>query len=224
MNSRHMMAFWLFGSCFAGSHAYAQNVATISCSGNGGALSTPIINVVYSPRAADALRPGLVWVALIPPDTSTRPYFYTLNSSWQQYQGGLFIPAARYDGGLPSSVTLAMPFPTITDGIDVMRTSTTDNWLGWTIYAGHGVLTDRAMQLVQTRRAVLESQRAEREANGTWPSDYESDDRMKWSLVMKDMDDNKKFQGLLTVPHVDCACETVFWGGGCNLINSMGGP
>ncbi len=142
------------------------------------------ITARYEP-GEDIGRAGLVWLTLVPP-TMTAPLVYTLDGSWQEYQGGLFVPAGRYDAGLPRLFTAT--------------TAVSDQYVGWTVYAGHGVLTDKARQTIAWRRQVLDAQRAQRIAAGTWHREYESDERVTWSLVQKDADDNKKFTALGIIP------------------------
>lgn len=140
-------------------------------------------------------QPGLVWVGMHNPD-KTAAYLLTLQGSWVQYDGGLLQPAGRYDGGLPAAfnVDVALPRPFASTG----------DFVGWQIYEGHGVYTKDAQDKVATRRSILNEVKPSRVAAGTWNAEYDSDDRVKWALVQKDMTDNGKYIKVLTIPYFSC--------------------
>ncbi len=193
----------LLGVLFAAASAVAQagGVVSVTCGNappgvyNNG--QAPVVNVSYSP-GVDAGAPGLFWLGVLTPDQTQGAVLTP--QGWATYQGGLYPFHARYDSGLPGSVTLSIPFPA--GGLN------TSGFVGFTIYAGHGVYTNQAQQTVSNRRAMLNGVRAQRIAAGTWQTDYDSDERMIWSLVQKNMVDNQKFGALLTVPFIDCAIPT----------------
>lgn len=190
----------------AAAQAGVSAQASITCgakpSGLGGRWSSsgvmfggaPTLNVTYSP-AADAGRPGLFWLGIL---TADRQYAFAadLNGAWMQYQGGLYPPHQRYDSGFPSSITVSLPFPT--------NSMTTSEFVGQTVYVGHGVYTADGQKMVASRRTYLNSIKAERQAQGKWQSAYDDDTQFMWSLVQRDMVDNNKWGSVLTIPFIDC--------------------
>lgn len=185
----------------AAAAAQAGGSATVTCGSapvgvhNNGQL--PVLNVSYTP-GVDAGAPGLFWFGVLSPD-QTKGAVLT-PQGWTVYEGGMYPFQARYDAGIPGTVTLTVPFPT--DG-----RFDTSGFVGYAVYAGHGVYTTQAQQTVATRRTTLNSVRAQRIAAGTWQAEYDSDDRLIWSLIQKNMVDNKKFGPVLTVPYIDCALQ-----------------
>lgn len=181
--------------------AHAGGSASVTCGNaapgvyNNG--QAPVLNVSYTP-GVDAGVPGLFWFGVLSPD-QTQGAVLT-EQGWATYQGGMYPFQARYDGGLPGTITLTIPFPPNGQG-----TLDTSGFVGYSIYAGHGAYTSQGQQTVANRRAMLNSVRAQRIAAGTWQADYDSDDRFIWSLVQKNMVDNQKFGALLAVPFIDCA-------------------
>ena len=162
-----------------------------------------VVTVRHEPDPADTGRPGLIWIALVPPSDSdnTPPVFFTLNQRWESWEGGLYVPAGRFDDGLPASFSI--------------NSLLDRQYIGWSIYSGHGVLTEQAQRIVAARRAILDAQRPKRIAAGPWSASYDSDDQMKWSLVQKDAKDNGKYKSLADVPNL--ICQT--WGYDSNSGN-----
>lgn len=144
--------------------------------------------IEYDPATSDVGSPGLIWVSMVPPgnDPSIKPVFYTLEQRWLVWDGGLYQPAGRFDQGLP--------------GVFSFTTTMAPEYYGWQVYAGHGILTEKAKQIIAYRRAFLNSQREARIAAGTWRVEYESDELPSWTLVQKDAKENQKYTALGTVP------------------------
>lgn len=163
--------------------------ALITCVG-----TTPTLTLTYSP-GADGGSPGVFYVGITDP-AQQQASFLDQTNTWQAYPGGLYIPEGVYQGGIPGSITLKAAMP----GTDY----TTSAYVGWTIYAGHGILTSDAQALVANRRSALNAVKPQRVAAGTWNPDYDSDDRFKLSLVQKNMVDAQKYMPAITVPMVDC--------------------
>ncbi|MFX1767967.1 hypothetical protein PWP93_36470 [Paraburkholderia sp. A1RI-2L] len=142
-------------------------------------------------------QPGLVWVGMHNPD-KTAAYLLNLQGGWDAYNGGLYSPAGRYDNGLPATMNLDVPLP---PGASF---GSTDAFVGWQVYEGHGVYTPLAQSQVALRRATLNALKPSRVAAGTWNPAYDSDDEIKWTLVQKDMTDNSKYADVLSIPYVNC--------------------
>ena len=151
-----------------------------------------VVTVRHEPEPADTGSPGLIWIALVPPSDAgqTPPLFFTLNQRWESWEGGLYVPAGRFDEGLPAAFSI--------------NSLVDRQYIGWSIYSGHGVLTEQAQRIVAARRAILTAQRDHRIAAGTWSTSYDTDDQMKWSLVQKDAKDNGKYGLLAEVPNLIC--------------------
>ena len=186
---------------FQAASAIAGGSATITCGNappgvyNNGQV--PQLTINYTP-GVDAGAPGLFWLGVLSPDQNSGAVM--TQQGWATYQGGLYPFQARYDNGLPGTVTLTIPFP-----VDPQSgTLSTAGFVGFSVYAGHGVYTQQAQQLVANRRAMLNSVRAQRIAAGTWQADYDTDDRFIWSVIQKNMVENNKFGALITVPFIDC--------------------
>jgi|ThiBio_inoc_biof_1041523.scaffolds.fasta_scaffold00229_32 hypothetical protein len=196
----------------AAAHAGIVAQATVTCGGNPAGYynsgGVPTLNVTYSP-AADAGNPGLFWFGLLTPDQQFANAL-DITGNWVQYLGGLYPPHKRFDAGLPGTITVSVPFPADQYGSAPTNTS---QFVGYTIYAGHGIYTQQAAQMVNDRRTYLNSVKAERQAKGTWKAAYEDDTQFMWSLVQKDMTDKTKWGAVITVPYIDCAPQDSGGGG-----------
>lgn len=185
--------------------AYASASATVTCgpSQQQGSVvgwgAVPTINVSYA-TGQDAGQPGVFWLGILTPDQQVADALDT-GQRWIQYTGGLYPPNQVFVNGLPGVVTVSIPFPSNPDGSTATDTS---QFVGYTIYAGHGVLTAQAKQQVAYRRQYLTANKARMQQDGTWSSAYETDTQFEWALVQKDMTDNKKWGAVLTVPYVSC--------------------
>jgi hypothetical protein len=181
------------------------------CVGSCGNGLPPQINISYS-TGSDAGTPGLFWLGVLSPDQTVGAVM-TLNQGWQPYQGGLYPPEARYDNGLPGTITITIPFPApmqnnngFGNAFGGMQGTTLDTsaYVGYSVYVGHGAYTSAGQALVADRRAMLISVKPQRVAAGTWQAAYDSDDQFIWSIVQKDMVTNSKYYSIITVPFVDC--------------------
>lgn len=188
----------LLGVVFAAAAAaaQAQSNATLSCS----EYNTPVITVTYTP-GVDAGNPGLFWFGVLTADQQFAEAL-DITNSWVQYLGGLYPPNQRFDNGLPGTISFSIPFPADSYGNAVTNTSA---FVGYTIYAGHGVYTADAQQKVAYRRAALNEIKPQRVAEGKWSASYDDDSNYQWSLIQKNMVDNNKFLPLLQIPFLDCA-------------------
>jgi len=167
--------------------------------------STPTINVTLN-TGADAGKPGLFWLGVLTPDQQTA-LVLPLNGRWEKYQGGLYPPQSRYDNGLPSTISLQIPVPSYDpENGQVFNSSptTTAQYIGYSVYVGHGALDSKSLKLVADRRAYLDSIREERIAQGRWSHHYDSDDQYKWALAQKDMTDSNKWGAVLSIPFINC--------------------
>lgn len=185
----------------ASAAANAGGSASITCGSappgvyNNG--QAPVIRISYTP-GVDAGVPGLFWLGVLSPDQKIGAVL--TEQGWTTYQGGLYPFQARYDNGLPGTISLTIPFP-VDAGSGSLSTS---GFVGYSVYAGHGAYTQQSQQMVANRRTMLNSVRAQRIAAGTWSAQYESDDMFIWSLIQKNMVENQKFGALITVPFIDC--------------------
>lgn len=190
----------LLGVTLAAAAAAAQagGQASITC-GNGFSGATPQLNVTYTP-GVDAGNPGLLWLGVLSPN-QTIGAVLDITNNWIAYEGGLYPPNKRFDGGIPGTVTISVPFP----GNQYGTPTNTSQYVGYSVYMGHGIYTKTAADMVASRRTFLNSIKAERQAQGTWRAEYNDDTQMMWSLVQKNMVDNNKYGSVLTIPFIDCA-------------------
>ena len=169
----------------------AANAQTIICDG-----TTPKLTMTYS-SGADAGLPGLQYLGLLSPDQGSAG-FWDLNDVGVPYTGGLAIPNRRYDNGLPATMNIVRAFP----GMDTL------GYAGWTLYVGHGAVTQQDLALVKTRRDTLNKAKPARVAAGTWNPAYDDDEHYLRALVERNMRQNNKYHAVMTIPAVDCRPST----------------
>lgn len=189
---------WLMalGIVVAMASAHAGGTATVECSRPGdttGLNAVPVLQVSYS-TGVDAGTPGLFWFGIISQDQTLGSVL--TQKGWQNYEGGLYPFQSRYDGGLLQRITLSIPFP---DGAQ-----NTGAYVGYKVYAGHGVYSYGMRQKVADRRNALNNVKPEMVAKGRWRPEFDSDDQYIWTLIQKDMVDNNKYGPIVTIPYVDC--------------------
>lgn len=177
----------------AGTGASASVTCGPGAPGGFNAGQSAYVRVSY-PTGGDLGRPGLFWLGIISPDQTSGAVL--TGQGWVTYQGGLYPFQARYDNGLPGTITLEIPFPN--------NAVSTAGYVGHSVYVGHGAYTVPARQKVADRRAVLDAAKPEMVARGRWRPEFASDEQYIWSLVQKDMTENKKYGAVLTVPNIDC--------------------
>jgi hypothetical protein len=132
--------------CVLGFSANAGGSAVITCgSSPPGVYNTgepPIAHINYTPGESG---PGLFYVGIETPDKSRRAF--RTGDVWTNDNGGLMPFHSRYDGGMPPSIYLKMPFPG--SGL------TTNPYVGYQLGAGHGVFTDEAGSKIDQRLAIV---------------------------------------------------------------------
>nr|WDE72647.1 hypothetical protein [Cupriavidus gilardii] len=169
------------------SFAGLSQAQTVTCEGQ-----WPMLTMTYS-TGADAGSPGLLYLGLLAPSQGEGG-FWDLNDVGQPYTGGLAIPNRRYDAGLPATISIKRPFPE----------QDTYRFQGWTVYVGHGALTQQDMALVKQRRETLAAAKPARVAAGTWNPAYDDDEQYMRALVERNMRKNNKYHAVTTVPALDC--------------------
>lgn len=181
--------------------AFAGGSASVTCTpAPEGVAGNPVLNISYSPNG-DAGSPGMIWVGVLTADQSGGAVLNTSNN-WMLYSGGLYPPNQVYYGGIPSSINISVPFPNDATGLPVTNTS---QYVGYSVYIGHGIYTQAAADAVASRRSYLNSVKPQRLAAGTWLAGYDDDTQYQFSLVQKYMVDSGTWGGVLSVPFVDCA-------------------
>lgn len=175
--------------------AYGGGTAAVVCSSSGpGSGSVPVLQVAYT-TGGDAGTPGLFWLGILSQDQTIGA---TLTpQGWQTYDGGLYPFQSRYDAGLPPTIVHSVPFP---PGVQ-----NTLQYVGYNVYSGHGVYSVDMRKKVADRRASLNVVKPEMVAKGRWRPEFDSDDHFIWTLIQKDMTDNRKFGPLLAIPFLECA-------------------
>ncbi|WP_157896873.1 hypothetical protein [Acidovorax carolinensis] len=170
--------------------ANAQVSAEVVCDGG---KTTPILKISYG-TGKDARTPGLFWIGILSED-QTKGSFLTTRG-WEDYQGGLYPYQARFDGGLAPVINLSTALPG--------SYTSTVAWVGYRVYVGHGVYSQENRQRVANRRAVLDASKERLVAKGGWRPEYETDEYYIWTLVQRDMMNNKKYGPIFTIPFIDC--------------------
>jgi hypothetical protein len=197
----------LFLSATAVTNAVAQ--ASLTCSNGYGYTGVPTLNITYY-TGGDAGKVGLTFLGVLSQDQTVGAVL-NMSDGWIPYEGGLYPPHRRYDSGMPGTVTVNVPFPKDAYG---NQPNTTSAWVGYSIYMGHGFYTTEAQRMVSTRRTYLNSIKADKQAKGTWRSEYDDDNLFMWSLVQKNMTDNGKYGHMLTIPYLNCGYSGGGGGGG----------
>lgn len=186
----------------ASAGAFAAGRASLTCGSNGpvyemdngnGNGQPVYLNVSY-PTGGDAGTPGLFWVGIISPDQKVGAVL--TERGWEEYQGGLYPFQSRHDGGLPGTISLSLPFPN--------NALTTNPYVGYSVYLGHGAYTTAMRQKVADRRAALDRVKPTLVASGKWNPEFDRDERFIWSLIQKDMVDQGKYGAVVTIPAVSC--------------------
>lgn len=169
--------------------ANAAGTASISCQ-----AKTPTIVLTYS-TDSDSGSPGVTYVALVSPDEQSM-LMLDITNTWTQYTGGQFMPNVAYESGLPASTKIKITLPGYS--------SSTWQYAGYSLYAGHGALTTKDMHLVQVRRDALNKAKPALVAKGAWIEQYQTDDLFKLSLAQKNMTDGNKYNRVLVIPQMEC--------------------
>lgn len=153
--------------------------------------------LTFTATTKDAGKPGLLWIGVHTPDKKFG-YFLNLNGVWEQYTGGLYPPNKRFDGGLPERARMRVPLPSQANGAD-----STAAFAGWEIYVGYGALTKADEEVIKTRRKAIQD--ARKSGQKLDHPEYDSDERLAWALVQKNMVDNQKYRRVIVVPNMSCA-------------------
>ena len=174
---------------FSASTAAIASSAEFKCENN-----QPVLKFSAT-TGLDAGKPGLFWVGVHTPDQKYG-YFFNAQGTWDQYTGGLYTPHKRFDSGLPPSIQMRIPIPS------QMGADSSDAYVGWEIYAGHGALTKEDEAAIKSRRIAISE--ARKSGQNLADSEYNSDERFAWGLVQKNMVDNKKYYRVIVVPQNIC--------------------
>lgn len=169
--------------------AQAVGGAQVVCIGE-----KPQISLNYS-TGQESGAAGLFWVGVVSPDQKLGAFLTP--KGWVPYEGGLYPIQARYDGGLPLSISLNIPLPD--------SSASTNQWAGYTLYAGHGIYDQDMRQMVIDRRSALQTVKPDMVAKGRWRPEFDSDDHFILTLVQMNMTRNKKYGPVLTIPSVNCS-------------------
>ena len=182
---KHSIVLGLFASTAI---AHAGGSARVVCD-----RFYPALEVTYS-TGADAGTPGLLWVGVLTPDQQGGAF--NTPRGWEPYTGGLYPFQSRYDGGFPRTIKVTLPFPG--------QSTTTRDYIGYTVYTGNGVFSKDMQSKVRERREALNSVKADIVAKGLWRPEFDSDDYHMLALVQQDLTMNKKYGMIYSIPFVDC--------------------
>lgn len=170
---------------------FAAGTATAQVSGNAvvkcsGEHATLYVSAYTS--TADAGRPGAWYVAAHHPTDLTRVAFLT-PLGWREPDRGGFVPYSEHRAGI----------------VDLSSCSYTSQHLaGYIVKAGYGVLTPAGEKLVSSRRERMEVARPLFEERGKWRTEYDDDEHLRESLVLKSLREEHRVADFLVVPTVHC--------------------
>lgn len=155
----------------------------------------PVININYSP-GGDVGKPGLFYIGVLTPQGNKGAFF--TGNSWIAPGGGLFPFYSRHDGGFPSSLRVKVPFP----GAGL----TTGAYVGYEIYAGHGVLTAAGRAQVNEHNELYRQAQQPRTDGGLHHIQ---------TLVQGDLMTKSKYNSMGVIPFIDCTLKPLVeqWGG-----------
>lgn len=178
--------------------------AQMHCSGD-----MPILNLTASASPADAGKPGAWFIAAHDPYDAARIAYLT-PSGWvaPDVAGGI-VAYQEYPAGIPASIEATACVPVVMEGwhsnvnLSVCGQAT-DPWAGYIVKVGYGVLSPDGEMLVASRRERLELTKPLMIEQGKWRAEYEDDDHMRKSLVLKSLREPGKVIDVLTVPYLSC--------------------
>lgn len=179
--------------------AVANGTATIACEGN-----VPTITLSYF-TGADVGLPGVTYVGLVSPQLDYG-LMLDMSNQWSNFTSGQLLPNGAFDSGLPAQRIFKFRLP-----VSNANPSSTAQFVNYSLYAGHGALTAKEIELVQKRRGTLNKTKDIHVAKGAWIPQYQDDDLFKLTLAQKNMTEGNKYYQVLTVPNLDCS--TSFSGG-----------
>lgn len=175
-------------------NALASGSASIACSPS----NYPVVSVTYSPDR-DAGVPGLFFVGVLAQGGQSGGVL-TAGNRWVGYEGGSFPFYEKYLTGIPGSISFSIGLPN--------GSMTTEAYVGYTLYAGHGVYTKKAAAEVAKMIKDRDETKASLIKYGAWTADLEkgwiSDIQMIQAAVEHDFYQNQKGVKLLTIPYLDC--------------------
>lgn len=206
MKLRHFASLSLALLCEAAAAQVSGN-GQVQCSNE-----MAVLSVSASASAADTGRPGAWFIAAHHPNDATQVVFLTPGGWVVPESVGKLVPYLVSYTGIPGNISAAACAPvTIYSGEGSAASysfsacgSTTDQWAGYIVKVGYGVLTSTGEMLVSTRRERLDAARPIMQEQGMWKSEYEDDNRMREALVINSMRDGR-IVDVLTVPFVQCA-------------------
>lgn len=192
---------------------FAVGTATAQVSGNAvvkcsGEHATLYVSAYTS--TADAGRPGAWYVAAHHPTDLTRVAFLT-PLGWREPDRGGFVPYSEHRAGIPASLEVRACLPQAVHDdygyatVDLSSCSYTSQHLaGYIVKAGYGVLTPAGEKLVSSRRERMEVARPLFEERGKWRTEYDDDEHLRESLVLKSLREEHRVADFLVVPTVHC--------------------
>lgn len=172
----------------------AGGSATLSCSSS----NYPVVSLSYSPDGNIGV-PGAIYIGVL--DASRKGgAVLTPGDSWAAYQGGSFPIYRSYSDGLPGSVSTLLQLPN--------GSRNTSEYVGYTLYGGHGAFTPeyraKVSQMIATNQKIKEGFIRRGEWTPARESRSISDMSMVQAAVEHDFSQNGKVTQLLTIPYLDC--------------------
>lgn len=178
--------------------------AQMYCSGD-----MPVLNVTASVPAADAGKPGAWFIAAHDPHDATRIAYLTPGGWVAPDAAGGIVAYQGYPAGIPASIAATACVPVVMEGWPStpdlsMCGQATDPWIGYLVKVGYGVLSPDGEMLVANRRERLELTKPLMIEQGRWRAEYEDDDHMRKSLILKSLREPGNVIDVMTVPYLSC--------------------
>lgn len=181
--------------------ATSQTVSgSVFCAGTAFDPAPASVSISGSVASADVGLPGAVWIGIEDPATPGYPAAFLTLSGWVAWTTGDF-PAYVATPAIASTFAYVACIPNSTSGGGCAATS--NEFVGWRVYAGYGVLTPDHQTLIANRRATLDAARPVMQQKGTWRVEYDDDIAFRNSLVAKSANDGR-WGPALTIPFIDC--------------------
>ena len=184
-----------------GMAAMAQTVSgNVFCTGTLFDPSPASVSISGTVAASDVGLPGAIWVGIEDPGAPGMPAAFLTPSGWVAWTTGGF-PTYVETPAIGSTFSYSACIPVSPTGGGCAATS--DNFIGWKIYAGYGVLTPEHHALIGRRRASLDLAKPWLQQKGKWRAIYDDDTAFRNALVQKSANDGR-WGKALTIPFISC--------------------
>jgi hypothetical protein len=161
---------------------------SIRCNGD-----YPVVDLNYSPGGDP---PGLFYVGV--QGKGSAQWTLLTSGGWQNYRGGSIPYYSQYSG--PVSLTISLPNGEMS----------TRNYVGYSIYLGHGAFTLQAADVINQALARTNTSKTILAGQSLWSQDMENMKNSATTNAMRaavenDLLSNGKMELAITIPFLDCS-------------------